>query len=69
MTTTSMPWTGLLVHAIAVLCPLAMAILSQRCGTRYWRVRVYPLGVVSSVLAVLMLKEQTRKTYSAGGES
>jgi hypothetical protein len=56
-------------NALAILCPLAMAILSQRPGTRYWRVVCYPLGVISAVLAILTLTDYVRKTRVPGGMS
>jgi len=55
-------------NALAILCPLAMAILSQCPGTRYWRVACYPLGVISAVLAILTLTDHVRKKRIPGGE-
>lgn len=60
-------WTGVLLNAMAIICPLVMALLSQKPGTRFWRTKIYPIGVVSAVLAILHLREQTRRTFSPGG--
>ena len=55
-------------NALAILCPLAMAILSQCSGTRYWRVGCYPLGVGSAVLAILTLTDHVRRKRIPGGK-
>jgi hypothetical protein len=64
----SLPWPLILFNALAILCPLAMAILSQRAGTRYWRVACYPLGVISAILAILTLTDHVRETRVPGGK-
>lgn len=65
----SLPRLIITFNALAILCPLTLAILSQRAGTRYWRVTCYPLGVISAVLAILTLTNHVRKTRVTGGES
>jgi hypothetical protein len=64
----SLPWPLIFFNAHAIFCPLAMAILSQRPGTRYWRVTCYPLGVISAVLAILTLTDYVRRTRAPGGK-
>jgi hypothetical protein len=64
----SLPWPLIFFNALAIFCPLAMAILSQYHGTRYWRVGCYPLGVISAVLAILTLTDYVRRTRVPGGK-
>jgi hypothetical protein len=64
----SLPWPLIFFNALAIFCPLAMAILSQYPGTRYWRVGCHPLGVISAVLAILTLADYVRRTRVPGGK-
>jgi hypothetical protein len=65
----SLSWPGIIFNALAILCPLIMALLSQRPGTRVWKVGIYPLGVICAVLAILSLTDHTRRTRLPGGEA
>jgi hypothetical protein len=56
-------------HALAFLCPMIMAFLAQRDGTRNLRVSLYPVGVVSAVLSILITGQERAKARSEGGES
>jgi hypothetical protein len=56
-------------HALAFLCPVIMAFLAQRDGTRNLRVSLYPVGVVSVVLSILITGEERAKARLEGGES
>jgi len=65
----SSPWPGITLNALAILCPLIMAILSQVSGTRVCRVCLYPFGVICAVLAILSLKDGTQRTRLPGGKA
>jgi disulfide bond formation protein DsbB len=54
-------------HVMAILCPIAMAILAQRPGTRTARVTIYPVGVISAVLALLSLGRRKAQTWTMSG--
>jgi hypothetical protein len=46
-----------------------MAYLSQRGGTRKWRIILFPVGIIFAVLSILDLGERKRKQGIIGGKS